>query len=63
MAGYRWLALRSRNPVLWFGRWLGQSDGLAASQYDPDRARPKLEFAVGLILLSVLLFWLMAIFR
>ena len=63
MAGYGWLALRSRNPVLWFGRWLEQSDGLAASQYDPDRARPKLEFAVGLILLSVLLFWLMAIFR
>ncbi len=63
LAGYRWLALRSRNPALRFGRWLGQSDRLAASQFDPDAARPKLEFAVGLILLSVLLFSVVAIFR
>lgn len=63
LAGIQWLALRSQNPVLWFSRGLKREERPVISGYDPDTSRPKLEFAVALILLSVLLFTAMAFFR
>ncbi len=63
LTGIGWLAPRFRNPALWFGRGAGGEQGPAISGDDPDATRPKLEFAVTLILLSVLLFTAMAILQ
>ena len=63
LVGIRWLALSSHNPALWLGRWLERNMGPAISGYDPGATRPKLEFVVGLILLSALLFAATALLR
>lgn len=63
LAGIGWLAPRLRNPALWFGRAGERRQGPAISGGDPDATRPTLEFAVTLILLSVLLIAAMALFR
>lgn len=63
LAGIRWLALRCQDPSLWFGGGVQPRQTRAFSGYDPDATRPKLEFAVALILLSALLFSIAAILR
>ena len=63
LAGIGWLAPRFRNPALWLGRRAEPEQGPAVSSDDPDATRPKLEFAVTLVLLCVLLFTAAAFFR
>ena len=63
LAGVGWLAQGFRNPTLWFERGAGRKQGRANLGYDLNEIRPKLEFAVTLILLSAILFTATAFFR
>ena len=63
LAGIGWLAARSKNPTLWFGRGAEPEQAPAMAGEDPDATRPRLELAVTLILLSALLIAAAAFFR
>ena len=63
LAGVGWLAARSKNPTLWFGRGAEPEQAPTMAGEDPDATRPRLELAVTLILLSALLIAAAAFFR
>lgn len=63
LSASRWLSLRFNTPSLGIRRGLVRSGQSPSTHYDPDAVWPRLEFVVGLILVTVLLFSVAAALR
>jgi len=63
LSASKWLSLRFNTPSLGIRRGLVRSGQSPPTHYDPDVVWPRLEFIVGLILFTVLLFSVAAALR
>jgi len=63
LSASKWLSLRFNTPSLGIRRGLVRSGQSPSTHYDPDVVWPRLEFIVGLILFTVLLFSVAAALR